>query len=50
MRRWEAELVAQIRQALGASAFDEKYAAGARLSRREVMAAARDQPGASTPT
>jgi len=35
-RRGEAELVAQIRQALGASAFDEKYAAGARLSRRRT--------------
>ena len=45
LRRGEAELVAQIRQALGASTFDEKYAAGARLSRREAVAAARDQPG-----
>jgi predicted ATPase len=44
LRRGEAELVAQIRQALGGSAFDEKYAAGARLSRREVVAAVRDQP------
>ncbi|HYV81844.1 MAG TPA: hypothetical protein VE979_27350, partial [Streptosporangiaceae bacterium] len=47
-RRGEAELVAQIRQALGASAFDEQHAAGARLSRREAVAAARDGPGAST--
>jgi predicted ATPase/predicted negative regulator of RcsB-dependent stress response len=45
LRRGEAELVAQIRQALEASAFDEKYAAGGRLSRREVVAAVRDQPG-----
>ena len=45
LRRGEAELVARIRQALGASAFDEKYAAGGRLSRREVVAAVRDQPG-----
>jgi hypothetical protein len=44
LRRGEAELMAQIREALGASAFDEKYAAGARLSRREAVAAARDQP------
>jgi predicted ATPase len=48
MRRGEAELVAQIRQALGAS-FDEKYAAGARLSRREAVAAVRDRSGASGP-
>ena len=49
LRRGEAELVAQIREALGASSFDEKYAAGARLSRREAVAAARDRPGASHP-
>jgi hypothetical protein len=49
LRRGEAELVAQIRQALGASAFDERYAAGARLSRREAVAAARDRPGTSSP-
>jgi predicted ATPase len=48
-RRGEAELVAQIRQALGASAFDEKYAAGGRFSRREAVAAARDRPGTSSP-
>jgi predicted ATPase len=50
LRRGEAELVAHIRGALRASAFDEKYATGARLSRREAVAIARDQPGASTPT
>jgi predicted ATPase len=49
LRRGEAELVTQIREALGASSFDEKYAAGAQLSRREAVAAARDWPGASTP-
>jgi hypothetical protein len=48
LRRGEAELVAQIRGALRASAFDEKYATGARLSRREAVAIARDRPGAST--
>jgi predicted ATPase len=47
LRRGEAELMAQIRGALGASAFDEMYAAGARLNRREAVAAARDQPGTS---
>ncbi len=49
LRRGEAELVTQIREALGASSFGEKYAAGAQLSRREAVAAARDRPGASTP-
>jgi hypothetical protein len=49
LRQGEAELVTQIRQALGASSFDEKYAAGAQLSRREAVAAARDRPGANSP-
>jgi predicted ATPase len=49
LRRGEAELIAQIRQALGASAFDEKYAAGVRLSRQEAVTIVRDRPGASTP-
>ena len=49
LRRGEAELVTQIRQALGASSFDQKYAAGAQLNRREAVAAARDRPSASTP-
>jgi hypothetical protein len=40
--------MAQIRQALGASAFDEQYAAGARLSRREAVAVARGRPGTSS--
>jgi hypothetical protein len=49
LRRGEAELVTQIREALGASGFDEKYAAGARLSRREAVTVARDRPAASSP-
>jgi ATP/maltotriose-dependent transcriptional regulator MalT len=49
LRQGEAELVTQIREALGASSFDDKYAAGAQLSRRDAVAAARDRPGASTP-
>jgi ATP/maltotriose-dependent transcriptional regulator MalT len=49
LRRGEAELMAQIRGELGASAFDEKYATGARLSRREAVAIARDRPSTSTP-
>ena len=41
--REEADLAAQIPQALGADRFDQVYAAGARLSRRDAVAAARDQ-------
>jgi predicted ATPase len=41
--REEADLAAQIRQALGADRFDQAYAAGARLNRRDAAAAARDQ-------
>ena len=43
VRREEANLAAQIRQALGAGRFDQVYAAGARLSRRDAVAAARDK-------
>jgi hypothetical protein len=44
----EAQMVAQIRQALEAGRFDEVFAAGARLSRREAVAAVRDRRGAGT--
>jgi hypothetical protein len=40
--RQEAVLAAQIRQALGADAFDHGYAAGVRLNRRDAVATARD--------
>jgi hypothetical protein len=40
--RQEADLAARIRQALGAGQFDQAYAAGGRLSRRDAVAAARD--------
>ncbi len=43
LRRDEAELVAQIREALGADQFDEPYAAGSRLSQQEAVAAVRDR-------
>ena len=48
LRQGEAELVAQVRQALGADHFDRVFAAGARLTQRDAVAAARDQRGAST--
>jgi predicted ATPase len=45
LRQFEAELLARIRQALGADRFGEIFAAGGRLSRQEAVAAIRDQPG-----
>jgi hypothetical protein len=48
LRRAEAELVAQVREALGADRFDQPFAAGARLSRQEAVDAVRDQRGAGT--
>ena len=41
LRPGEAELVAQVRQALGADRFDQVFATGARLTQREAVAAAR---------
>ena len=43
LRRGEAELAADIREALGAERFGVTYAAGSRLSQREAAAAARSQ-------
>jgi hypothetical protein len=48
LRQREAELVVQIRQALGADRFDEVVAAGARLNRREAVAALQDRGSAGT--
>jgi predicted ATPase len=48
LRRGEAELVAQARQALGADRFEEVFAAGTRLSQREAVAAVRERRGAGT--
>jgi tetratricopeptide (TPR) repeat protein len=42
LKQEEAELAAQVRQALGAERFDELSAAGARLSQREAVAAVKD--------
>jgi predicted ATPase len=46
--RGEAELVARVRQALGADRFDQVFAAGSRLTRREAVAAVRSRRGAGT--
>jgi predicted ATPase len=48
LRRGEAELIAQVRQALGADRFDQVFAAGSRLSQQEAVAAIRDRRGAGT--
>ena len=48
LRREEAELIAQVRQALGADRFDRLYAAGSQLSQQEAVAAVRDRRGAGT--
>jgi predicted ATPase len=48
LRRVEAELDAQVRQALGADRFDQVYAAGTRLSQQGAVAAVRDRRGAGT--
>ena len=41
LRPGEAQVVAQIRQALGDARFDQVFAAGARLTQRGAVAAAR---------
>jgi predicted ATPase len=46
LRRPQAELVAQVRRALGADRFEELVAAGARLTQQEAVAAVRDRRGA----
>jgi hypothetical protein len=48
LRPEEAEVAAQVRQALGAGRFGQVFAAGARLTQREAVAAARDRDSAST--
>ena len=45
LRRGEAELAAQARQALGDGGFGQAFASGSALSQQEAVAAVRDQPG-----
>ena len=47
-RQGEAELVAQVREALGADRFGQVFAAGARLTRRGAVAAVGDRRGAGS--
>jgi tetratricopeptide (TPR) repeat protein len=50
LRRMEDDLVAQIRQRLGAGQFDQAFSAGSRLTQREAVAIARHQPSTGTQT
>jgi predicted ATPase len=43
----EAQMVAQIRQALGADRFDQEFAAGVELDRQQAIAAVRDRTAAA---
>ena len=49
LRRAEADLVAQVRQRLGAARFDLVFAAGSGLSQQQAVAIVRDQRGTGTP-
>jgi predicted ATPase len=48
LRRGEADLTAQIRQALGTERFDQGFASGSHLSQREAAAAVRGRPDPGT--
>ena len=50
LRRVEADLVAQVRQRLGAGQFDQAFSAGSALTQREAIAIVRDQRGTGTQT
>jgi predicted ATPase len=48
LRRLESDLVAQVRQRLGAARFDRAFSAGSGLTQREAVAAVRNQRGTGT--
>ena len=50
LRQSEDELVAQVRQMLGAERFDQAFSAGSRLTQREAIAIVRDQRRTGTQT
>ena len=50
LRHSEDELVAQVRQTLGAARFDQAFSAGSRLTQRQAVDIARDQPSTGTQT
>jgi predicted ATPase len=50
LRRLEADLVAQVRQRLGDSQFDQVFAAGSRLTQRQAVDIVRDETRTGTQT
>ena len=48
LRKAEAELVAQVRQKLGAARFDRAFSAGSGLTQQQAVAIVRDQRGTGT--
>jgi predicted ATPase len=50
LRQIEAELVARVRQRLGAGHFDQAFSAGSALTQREAAATARNRPDTGTQT
>jgi len=48
LRPVEADLVAQVRQRLGAGRFDQVFSAGSRLTQQQAVAIVRDQRGTGT--
>jgi predicted ATPase len=49
LRKKEAELVAQIRQRLGASQFDQAFSAGSQLTQQQAVAVVQEQQRAEPP-
>ena len=50
LRRAEAELVAQVRQRLGADRFGQAFSAGSGLTQQQAIAIVRDPRGTGTQT
>jgi hypothetical protein len=50
LRRMEADLVAQIRQGLGAGRFDQVFSAGSWLTQRQAIDIVQNQNGTGTKT
>ena len=50
LRRVEADLVAQVRQRLGAARFDQAFSAGSGLTQQQAVATVRDQRRTGTQT
>ena len=50
LRPVEADLVTQTRRRLGPGQFDQAFSAGSRLTQREAVAIARNQPSTGTQT